>query len=215
MDGMLGLSDGSSQWITSQEARDYGGWLRGRYDGVLTGAGSFLEDNPRLNSRCPQFSGHPGKAVILNPKGDLLDLIPRSRLAQVRPLKHILAVTRPLPKLRGGSWPFQRICCAWREPCGQFDLSDLKSKLWQSHGLSSLLVEGGALTLSSFLEQDQAQKLYQFIAPCVLGGAKGRSWAESLLASSLKERKNLRLEDPRRLGPDILLIGRFHKAPPD
>lgn len=208
LDGMLGLSDGSSQWITSQESRDYAGWLRGRYDGVLTGAGSFLEDSPRLNSRHPQFSGHPNKAVILNPKGDLLDLIPQSRLAQVRPLKNILAVTRPLSKA-GGALPFPRISCAWREESSQFDLSDLKSKLFQSHGLSSLLVEGGPLTLSSFLEQDQAQKLYQFVAPCVLGGLKGRSWAEGLLTSSLKERKNLRLEAPRPLGPDILLIGRL------
>ena len=215
LDGMLGLSGGASQWITSQASRRHAAWLRGRYDGVLTGAGSFLEDNPRLNSRHPRFSGQLNKAVILDPGGDCLDLIPRSRLAGVRPLSHILAVTRPfVRRAAAGKFPFVRMSCPYLEEKKQFDLSHLRSELYQSHGLCSLLAEGGAFALSSFLEQDQAQKLYLFAAPCVLGGVRGRSWAGGLSVKSLKGRKELKLEEPRRLGPDILLTGRFQQKPP-
>src|SRR5574343_908022 len=51
LDGQTALSDGTSQWITSAAARADGHAWRARASVVLTGIGTVLEDNPRLDVR--------------------------------------------------------------------------------------------------------------------------------------------------------------------
>ena len=51
LDGKTALDNGASQWITSEEARADGHAWRARAGAVLTGIGTLLEDNPRLDVR--------------------------------------------------------------------------------------------------------------------------------------------------------------------
>ena len=51
LDGKTALENGASQWITSPEARKDGHAWRARASAVLTGIGTVLEDNPRLDVR--------------------------------------------------------------------------------------------------------------------------------------------------------------------
>ena len=51
LDGKTALENGSSQWITSEEARADGHAWRARATAVLTGIGTVLEDDPRLDVR--------------------------------------------------------------------------------------------------------------------------------------------------------------------
>ena len=55
LDGALSLSDGSSQWITSEESRRDVQYWRARSDAILTGIGTVISDNPRLNVREENF----------------------------------------------------------------------------------------------------------------------------------------------------------------
>ena len=51
MDGRVGLSDRKKRWLTSLPMRRYVHLLRSQSDAILTGVGTVLSDDPRLNCR--------------------------------------------------------------------------------------------------------------------------------------------------------------------
>jgi riboflavin biosynthesis pyrimidine reductase len=51
LDGKTALDNGVSQWITSEPARADGHAWRARACAVLTGIGTVVDDNPRLDVR--------------------------------------------------------------------------------------------------------------------------------------------------------------------
>jgi diaminohydroxyphosphoribosylaminopyrimidine deaminase/5-amino-6-(5-phosphoribosylamino)uracil reductase len=64
LDGKTGLHNGVSQWITSEAARADGHAWRARAGAVLTGVGTVLEDNPRLDVRLVQTPRQPHLVVV-------------------------------------------------------------------------------------------------------------------------------------------------------
>ena len=59
LDGQVAARDGSSQWITSPEAREDGHRLRAEADAVMVGAGTVLADDPELTVRLPGYDRTP------------------------------------------------------------------------------------------------------------------------------------------------------------
>lgn len=51
LDGRTALFNGASRWITSEEARRRGRLWRARAQGILTGIGTILADNPQMSVR--------------------------------------------------------------------------------------------------------------------------------------------------------------------
>ena len=51
LDGRTALYNGASRWITSEEARRKGRLWRARAQGILTGIGTVLADNPQMSVR--------------------------------------------------------------------------------------------------------------------------------------------------------------------
>jgi diaminohydroxyphosphoribosylaminopyrimidine deaminase / 5-amino-6-(5-phosphoribosylamino)uracil reductase len=64
LDGTTALENGQSQWITSPEARTDGHAWRARASAVLTGIGTLLEDNPRLDVRLVDTPRQPHRIVV-------------------------------------------------------------------------------------------------------------------------------------------------------
>ncbi len=64
LDGTTALANGQSQWITSPEARTDGHAWRARSCAVLTGIGTVLEDNPRLDVRLVATPRQPHLVVV-------------------------------------------------------------------------------------------------------------------------------------------------------
>jgi diaminohydroxyphosphoribosylaminopyrimidine deaminase/5-amino-6-(5-phosphoribosylamino)uracil reductase len=65
LDGSVAASDGSSQWVTSEAARDDAHRLRAEHDVVVIGAGTLAEDDPRLDVRLPGYEGRQPVPVIV------------------------------------------------------------------------------------------------------------------------------------------------------
>jgi len=59
LDGRTAAADGTSQWITGEEARLDAHRLRADSDAVLVGAGTVQADNPALTVRLPNEERHP------------------------------------------------------------------------------------------------------------------------------------------------------------
>lgn len=199
LDGKIALRDGTSQWITGETSRARVQTLRGEYDAVLTGVGTFLRDNPRLNSRDARFAGKAPRAILLDPDGKSYATLGSSNLLSVRSTDDLIVVTgqgtaappvgRHLPVL-----DFDR----------DFDLTSLLDELFKLE-IASILVEGGPRTASAFLRRGLVDRLYLFLAPKILGD--GMSWSSEYQIQHLDASPRLRNFRVENLGGDILITG--------
>jgi diaminohydroxyphosphoribosylaminopyrimidine deaminase/5-amino-6-(5-phosphoribosylamino)uracil reductase len=64
LDGRTALANGQSQWITSEAAREDVQHWRANSAAVLTGIGTVLADDPRLNVRLPDVERQPTVVVL-------------------------------------------------------------------------------------------------------------------------------------------------------
>lgn len=65
LDGNLAAADGSSQWITGEEARRDAHRVRASVDAVMVGAGTVLADDPQLTVRLDGYDGPQPVPVIV------------------------------------------------------------------------------------------------------------------------------------------------------
>lgn len=59
LDGFSAAQDGSSQWITGEQARAHAHEIRASRDAIIVGTGTVLADNPRLTARRLDGSLYP------------------------------------------------------------------------------------------------------------------------------------------------------------
>ncbi len=206
LDGQVALKSGESQWITGPESRDLVQSLRGQYDCLLTGVGTVLSDDPRLNSRDPKYKDKAQKLVILDPHGRLIENLKNLNLAKVRELKDIFLVTAEtvLP---------QAACNHLRLPLndGKFALDRVLALLFERE-ISSIFVEAGATTCSSFLRSNFVDKIYLFMSTKILGDGIG--WTKGLDFPNLDAAIVLKDVRMQTIGQDFLLSGRPEVAQP-
>ena len=200
LDGCISPVDRKTPWITCEKSRELASHIRGFYDAVLIGLDTFLEDNPRLNPRAPPFQGKKNKAIVLDPQGTALPLIPSSSLAKVRDLRDIILVTAQETTQKT---PCSTLTIPLKN--GMFDLSLMLQRLYRDFQISSVLTEGGAGALSSFIAQNQAHRLYQFIAPSILGAGGAKSWTEELRGKA----RALCSIERFQIGESVLITGLF------
>ena len=86
LDGCIALGDGSSQWITGEDARAHCHAMRAKNDAILVGGGTWRADRPRLDVRLKGLENRqperfvltrgvkPDNASIINAPGDITKL---------------------------------------------------------------------------------------------------------------------------------------------
>jgi diaminohydroxyphosphoribosylaminopyrimidine deaminase / 5-amino-6-(5-phosphoribosylamino)uracil reductase len=166
LDGRLAAANGSSRWISSPDSLRFAHQLRAEHDAVAVGAGTACNDDPRLTVRL--VPGEDPLRVVVD--SALRTPLSAAVLANGAAKGTVLAVTDRAPDER----------CAEAESLGatvlrlpasgkgRVDLDALLSGL-HSLGVRSVMVEGGAALITSFLCERLVDRLAVCIAPKILG----------------------------------------------
>ena len=145
LDGFIAEPDGKSKWITSPSSRKSAQALRSTCDAILVGRGTIEKDDPSLTSH---GLGKDPVKVILDPSNK----ITKKYSALDKQTIHFTS------ELKSNS------------PTENIDI--VLNKLYQMN-IQSLLVEGGAVTISHFIESNVFDEIHAYYAPKLLG--KGKS----------------------------------------
>jgi diaminohydroxyphosphoribosylaminopyrimidine deaminase/5-amino-6-(5-phosphoribosylamino)uracil reductase len=197
MDGHVALANGNSQWISGEDSRaDVQRW-RARSDGILTGIGTLLADDPSLNVRNGEPDRQPARIVIDShwrtpPGARLLGLPGRVLIAGLQEV--------PLPaELQGTTAEFLRMPAFE----GRVDMNALLAELARRE-FNEIQVEAGATLCGTLLQQGLADELLIYQAPLILGGTAMSPFAYPRL-DNMDDRVHLEWVDSRRIGRDLRL----------
>ncbi len=195
IDGRTALADGSSQWITSDIARQDAHEWRARACAILTGAGTVLQDDPQLTVRGVDTLRQPLKVLV-----DRHAEIPAT--ARLFASGEVLVFTAVQPSTR---WPANVETRVLPDNDGRIDLGAMLDALG-ARGVNELHVEAGARLNGALVAASLVDELLIYVAPCLLGDpARGMIDLKTPLAS-LRDRVQLKLRDVAAVGEDWRIV---------
>jgi diaminohydroxyphosphoribosylaminopyrimidine deaminase/5-amino-6-(5-phosphoribosylamino)uracil reductase len=199
LDGRTALPDGTSQWITGEAARTDGHAWRRRAGAVLTGVGTVLADDPRLDVRLVPTAKQPLRVIvdsrletplaarILQPPGEVLLYAASPEEARRQAFKgHAEVALRPAAH-------------------GKVDLAAVLADL-AARGVNELHVEAGHKLNGSFVREGLVDEFVVYLAPKLIGA--GREMAAFGPLAALGDAIPLRFIDTVPIGPDLRIRAR-------
>jgi diaminohydroxyphosphoribosylaminopyrimidine deaminase/5-amino-6-(5-phosphoribosylamino)uracil reductase len=164
LDGRIATAGGESQWLTGEADLCHTHRLRALADGVIVGAGTVREDNPRLTVR--HCSGDQPVRVVLDAKLALPE--ERDLFSDGAAETLVLAAAdRVGGKTRLGNAEIVALQCEG----DRLAPAAIRAALAR-RGLYWLLVEGGGVTVSRFLAAGALDRLQIVLAPVILGSGR-------------------------------------------
>jgi len=157
LDGRVATASGESRWINRDAALDHLHTLRACVDAVVVGIGTVLADDPRLNVR--RVAGNHPARVVIDPGGRLP---PGAQCLADDGTRRIVVRTCQEPAPPG----VEVIRLSSKD--GRIDPNAIVSALFEC-GLRKLLIEGGAQTVSRFIDADAVDRLHVLVAPMIIG----------------------------------------------
>ena len=200
LDGRTALNNGISQWITGPAARADGHAWRKRAGAVLTGVGTVLDDNPRLDVRLVETVLQPLRVVV----DSRLDMPPTSRLldAPGRTLIYAANIDGARSAALRERGAEIALCPA---PDAKVDLGAMLADLAQ-RGINELHVEAGHKLNGSFVRAGLVDEFLIYMAPTLIGA--GRELAAFGPLERLQDSLALRFVSVLMIGTDLRLIAR-------
>ena len=166
LDGRLASVSGSSRWISSPESLRFTHALRAKHDAIMVGAGTACKDDPRLTVRL--VTGEDPLRVVVD--SALRTPLTAAVLANGAAKGTVLAVTRraPVDRCDEARALGATVLSLPEDTEGRVDLSALLAEL-RAWDVGSVMVEGGAALITSFLCDRLVDRLAVCIAPKILG----------------------------------------------
>jgi diaminohydroxyphosphoribosylaminopyrimidine deaminase/5-amino-6-(5-phosphoribosylamino)uracil reductase len=184
LDGQMAAADGTSQWITGEEARRDAHLLRAGADAVIVGAGTVRQDDPRLDVRLDGYSGPQPTPVIVAGHEPL----PEATVFERGPIVIAPGVVEGLPEAIVLAGP---------------DGVDLEKALLvlADLGKLDLLVEGGGRLAGSLIDQDLVDRFVFYLGARLAGGS-GINPLRGVFGT-FSEAVDVEVSGIHRLGPDV------------
>ena len=208
LDGKVAARDGSSRWITGEDARADAHRLRAESDAILVGSGTALADDPSLTVRDATREGAPPLRVLADARGrvetgghlfdgqvpTLVATTERSAVTLREAWRNAGAEVVMLPEGSGGSVSVRALV----EALGKRDVQQL-------------LIEGGPTLAWSAVEEDVVDRLVLYLAPKLLGGAGAPSVLGGAGFAPLGTAAELDVVDVRTVGRDLRVEADVHR----
>ena len=204
LDGRIAAASGSSRWISSEASRRLAHKLRATNDAVVVGIGTILADDPELTVRLVKGK-NPFRVVLDTSLKIPLDSKVLAKEAPTMVITTPAADESKADRLRALG---VEVLAVTAGKCGGIDLAELLMVLGQ-RGITSVLVEGGAAVITSFLRERLADRLVVFVAPRIMG--KGIEAVGDLNVENVGEALRLAYTSVRRVGDDLLIEARLLK----
>ncbi|MGE0626830.1 MAG: RibD family protein [Hyphomicrobiaceae bacterium] len=162
LDGRIATLTGDSRWINRESALEHVHRLRANVDAVVVGVGTVVADDPLLTVR--RVPGRNPARIVIDPAGrcpadarlfcddGVRRLIVRRADTAAPVPDGVEAIALPA---RGRTLP----------------PGDIVSALFDA-GLASVLLEGGAWTVSQFIDADVVDRLHLLVSAIILGSGQ-------------------------------------------
>jgi riboflavin-specific deaminase-like protein len=177
LDGRVATVTGDARDVSGPDGLAHLHRMRALVDGVVIGVRTALHDTPRLTVRL--CAGESPARIVIDPSGRLPNDAPLLK-DDGAPRIIVQAVDRPRPAgVKVLRLPLVN---------GMIDPRDIVKAL-HSEGLSSLLIEGGGITIAKFIEAGLLDRLQVAIAPLLIGdGPQGLTLgnASKILANAIR-----------------------------
>lgn len=201
LDGKTALDNGASQWITSDAARTDGHAWRARASAVLTGIGTVLADNPRLDVRLVDTPRQPHLVVVDSRLETPLD----AHLFMAGRALYIYAAEKNDEKksaleARGATVIYLP------GSSGKVDLAAMLRDLAQRE-INELHVEAGHKLNGSLIREGLVDEFLVYLAPKLLG--QGCDMASFGPLSELSQAIPLAFKSTEMVGPDLRIVARI------
>ncbi len=188
LDGKVAAPDGTSRWITGEEARADVHDLRRRVDAVIVGSGTVVGDDPALTFRTPGLEGDQPLRVVFDSSGRT----PRSAQIFDGAAPSLVVTTD------GGEWPSETIKVAPAH--GGLDIAAALRALGE-RGLCHVLVEAGPTLAGAFMASGLVDRFVLYLAPKIIGGDAPGLFRDGV--KTLTDAWQLQITNVGRVGEDI------------
>jgi diaminohydroxyphosphoribosylaminopyrimidine deaminase/5-amino-6-(5-phosphoribosylamino)uracil reductase len=196
LDGRTALANGVSRWITGLAARDDVQQWRARSCAVLTGIGTVLADDPRLDVRLAGAERQPLRVVL----DSRLRTPPAARVLKTPGTALLFtAIDDPLRR----SALEQHGARVERLADSPLDLERVLARLGELE-MNEVLVEAGPTLAGEFVRSALADELLLYVAPMLLG-PQARALVELPELKNLDAALRFTMLDASPLGGDLRL----------
>lgn len=170
LDGKIATKNFQSKWITSENSRKFGNFLRSKNQAILVGANTVRIDNPSLDCRILGLEEYSPKKIIIcknldftfdeniftkNPQIATIILCPASQKNHPNLAKFLQKNPQNLA-----------IFCETIDD--KIDLENALKKL-NEIGINSILIEGGSSIITQFLHKNLIDELIWIQAGIIIG----------------------------------------------
>lgn len=191
LDGKIATKDNNSKWITNELSRLKVQKLRNEYQAIMTGSGTILKDNPKLNVRIKNKKSpiriifDPNNKLNLNYEVFNND---GTRIIWINNSK--IDLPKHIEQMR-------------------FENFDKLFKELYQKNIFSIMIEAGQGLNSILLKEKEIDEVNHFIAPKIFGN--GLNFVDNLKTSTVDDSIQLENITYKLYGDNILINGKIKK----
>lgn len=194
MDGRTALATGASKWITSEAARRDVQYWRARSGAIVTGIGTVLSDDPRLNVREAEYQGCAPWRVVFDSEGKF----PTTAAMLNGDARVVVVCGRDA---HGIELPGN--VDVWHELTSRVEVKSVLYRLAEE-GVNEVLVEAGSKLVGSFVKNQLWDEMIAYVAPKFMG-SDAQPIADIKIAE-MTETVDATIASTTQIGPDLRII---------
>lgn len=160
LDGRIATLAGESQWINNAAALDHLHRIRSLVDAVAVGVRTVMLDDPMLTVR--RVPGRSPARVVIDPSGRMPA---EARCLADDGVRRIVITAKDYASKKGVE------VITLTRTNGRIGCNEIARALF-SRGFKRVLIEGGASTISAFIDAGAIDRLHVLVAPLILGSGK-------------------------------------------